>query len=209
MAQGDQADFVSRLQLALPLRWFPDDAPVLGGTLSGLAAAWAVVWNNLQFVIAQTRIATATGEWLDAAAQDFFAGRILRYAGQSDAAFRTRILAELLRPRGTRSALQQALQELVGQAPGLFEPTNLRDTGAYGTGSVSRGLFYAVPAAPALAVSASAAGPGGYGNAGLALQVLITTPPPEDGVDISLADVQEGAADVMPCGGIAWIDIVF
>ena len=58
---GDASDMQRRLKLALPLRWFPDSAPILEALLSGLASVWAGLYSTLNFVQLQTRIATATG----------------------------------------------------------------------------------------------------------------------------------------------------
>ena len=76
---GDQADMAARLRAALPGRWFGDAAPVLDGVLAGIGAIWAAVHTQLQAAISQTRIATATGPFLDMIALDFF-GRRLRQA---------------------------------------------------------------------------------------------------------------------------------
>lgn len=203
MATGDAEDFRARLRLALPLRWFPDAAaggsPVLDGVLSGLAAAWVVVWDNLRFVIAQTRVRTATGEWLDAIAADFLPGHMRRLAGEADDAFRARILAELLRARATRAALAAALGEVTGAAPALFEPVDVRDTGGWGGGGVAAGLFYgARGAALSARPGAGVAGQGGWASAGAVFQVLVDAGVPDAGT-------RTAAAGVMPCAGIAWL----
>ena len=75
---GDQQDILARLRTVLPARWFPDDAPVLDGLLNGLASGWSFAYQQLQYVKAQTRIATATDVWLDIIALDFFGGRLVR-----------------------------------------------------------------------------------------------------------------------------------
>ena len=120
-----------RLRTVLPARWFPDDTPVLDGLLSGLAAGWSWAYQQLQYVKAQTRIATATGIWLDIVALDFFGHRLVRRAGQSDTAFRNRIQRELFRERGTRAAIISVLQDLTGRPPFVFEPARSTDTGGY------------------------------------------------------------------------------
>ena len=90
---GDQQDMMARLRTVLPTRWFPDSAPVLDGLLSGLASGWSWAYQQLQYVQAQTRIATATDVWLDIIANDYFGGRLGRRAGQSDGAAATRLVA--------------------------------------------------------------------------------------------------------------------
>jgi hypothetical protein len=102
---GDQQDMLTRLRTVLPTRWFPDHAPVLDGLLNGLASGWGWAYQLLQYVKAQTRIATATDVWLDIVAHDFFGSRLSRRPGQSDTAFRSRIQREIFRERGTRGAI--------------------------------------------------------------------------------------------------------
>ena len=68
----------------------PTRVPVLDGVLSGLAAGWAWLYGLLGFVMAQTRIATATGVWLDMIARDCFGTRLSRRGAQADDAFRAR-----------------------------------------------------------------------------------------------------------------------
>ena len=128
---GDQQDMLARLRTVLPTRWFPDSAPVLDGLLSGLASGWSWAYQQLQYVKAQTRIATATDIWLDIIANDFFGSRLARRTGQSDEAFRSRIQRELFRERGTRGAIIAVLQDLTGRAPLVFEPARSTDTGGY------------------------------------------------------------------------------
>lgn len=128
---GDQQDILGRLRAVLPLRWFPDRAPVLDALLRGLASGWSSVNQQLQYVRAQTRIATATDIWLDIIAQDYFGSRLRRRAGQGDAAFRAAIHREVFRERGTRAAIVSVLQDLTGRQPQIFEPAQPSDTGGY------------------------------------------------------------------------------
>lgn len=129
---GSAADIGGRLRAALPLHWFADDAPVLGAVLSGFGAVWARIYDMLQTVRRQSRIGTADGAMLDMIAGDFFGTRLVRRAGQGDAAFRAAILRELLRERATRAGLVGALSDLTGNAPRIFEPSRPADTGAWG-----------------------------------------------------------------------------
>ena len=69
---GDAGDFVSRLKLALPTRWFPDSTPILDTLLSGLAVAWSALYGLIVVVRQQSRIATMSGTFLDLASSDFF-----------------------------------------------------------------------------------------------------------------------------------------
>jgi len=62
----------ARIRAVLPLRWFPDESPVLDTILTGLASGWIQLFNLLDYIRAQTRVATATDAWLDLIAADFF-----------------------------------------------------------------------------------------------------------------------------------------
>lgn len=128
---GDQADMVTRLRAALPGRWFGDTAPVLDAVLAGIGAIWAALHAQLEAAVIQTRIATATGAFIDMIALDFFGRRIRRRTAEADTPFRTRILREMSREHGTRHALITALTDLTGRAPDLFEPARPADTGAW------------------------------------------------------------------------------
>ncbi|GEP00624.1 hypothetical protein [Methylobacterium haplocladii] len=136
MAVGDADDMLARLRTLLP-PWFPDEAPILDGLLGGIAALLAFVHGLIAYAKAQTRIATATGGWLDLIAFDFFGLRFLRRAAETDDAFRPRILRELLRPRATREAIRRALVDLTGREPVLQELWNPGDCGGYGIGAIA------------------------------------------------------------------------
>lgn len=129
---GDQSDIIGRLRALLPARWFPDQAPVLNTVLAGLGSAWAWLYSMVQFARAQTRIATATDVWLDMISSDLFGDTLGRRVAESDASFRQRIQAEVLRPRGTREAMMKLLVDLSGRSPKIFEPARPTDTGGYG-----------------------------------------------------------------------------
>jgi hypothetical protein len=158
---GDQTDMVARLKAVLPRGWFADDTPLLDGVLAGLGCGWAWLYQSLQYVITQTRIATASDVWLDVIARDYFGRRLVRTPGQADGPFRQRILAELLRERGTRAAIVSVLEDLTGRSPVVFEPARATDTGAYGTTAGGwSGLAYGAA--------------GGWGSLILPFQVFVT-----------------------------------
>jgi len=158
---GDQQDMMSRLRDALPLRWFPDNTPVLDAVLKGLGSAWACLYDLIQYVRVQARIETAQGIWLDVAARDFFGARVRRSTVQGDERFRLRIRQELVRERGTRQALQLSIVDLTGRPPRLFEPANPMDTGGYGgCAGVGGGVAYGKA--------------GGWGNLNLPFQCFVT-----------------------------------
>jgi hypothetical protein len=129
---GDQSNILGRLKALLPFRWFPDSTPVLDALLSSAAWALSQVYSLIQYAKLQTRIATATDGFLDLISFDFFGNNLLRNLGELDAAFRTRILATLLRPKATRPGMIAVLTALTGRAPIIFEPARPLDTGAYG-----------------------------------------------------------------------------
>jgi hypothetical protein len=220
---GDQHDMLSRLRSALPTRWFPDEAPILNGLLSGLASAWSWVYDLLQYVKAQTRIGTATGIWLDMIAQDYFGARVARRTGQSDTEFRNRIRRELFRERGTREAIVSALQDLTGRTPRVFEPGRTTDTGRYHSlNGAGGGVAYCVaggwgslglpfqcfisayrPTGSGIAMVAGWRGPSGaYGEGAIEYASLAMV---QD--QITDSDIYTAIADVMPAATIGWTRI--
>lgn len=225
---GDPADILTRLKAALPSRWFANETPVLDGMLAGLASGWAWVYSLLSYATAQTRIATATGFWLDIIARDFFGGRLHRRAGEPDGGFRHRILSALLREHGTRGAVIAALTDLTDRVPQVFEPARPADTGSYGSLTASAGGL-----AWGLA--------GGWGNLSLPFQCFITAyRPTGSGIasvtgwgggsstpgigaygvgaieyaslamiqgQVTDTDIYRAIADVMPVAAIGWTQI--
>src|ERR1700710_1612459 len=129
---GDFADIVSRLSLVLPKHWFPAQSPNVNAVLTGIAAPWAWLYDLITYVIKQTRIGTATDDWLDLVAFDYFGRRLARKPDELDPSYRSRIKAALLRDGATRTAVSSALEALTGTRPDIFEPANCMDTGCYG-----------------------------------------------------------------------------
>ena len=220
---GDQQDMLSRLRTALPTRWFPDEAPILTGLLDGLASAWSWAHDLLQYVAAQTRIATASDIWLDIIAQDYFGSRVTRRAGQGDDVFRDHIRRELFRERGTREAVVSVLQDLTGRAPGVFEPGRTTDTGGYtslngGGGGIAYGAaggwgslalpfqcFITAyrPTGSGIAVVAGWGGPAGaYGQGAIEYASLAMVQG-----QVTDSDIYAAVADVLPVAAICWIRI--
>jgi hypothetical protein len=215
---GDQSDMLGRLKAVLPLRWFADSTPVLDGVLSGLSWAWAWVYSFMIYVESQTRIATATDVWLDVISSDFFGTHLQRRTGQSDDAFRLLIQSNLLSEHGTRRAIVNAVEDLTGRTPTIFEPMLSTDTGGYSRGGIGYGAaggwgnmslpfqcFVTAyrPSGSGIAVVSGWGGPvGAYGigaieYAGLAMvQGQVTD-----------SDIMAAIADVMPVAAIAWTRI--
>ncbi len=131
MAIGNPGDQLRRLKALVPKRWFGDTSPLLNAVLGGIAAVMARAYGQLTYVTAQTRIATASDQWLDAIGSDFLGNALPRRVSEPDAAYRPRIERELFRERATRHGLIAAVTDFTGLPPSVFEPWNVRDAGAY------------------------------------------------------------------------------
>jgi hypothetical protein len=162
MATGDQDDMLGRLLTVVPARWFPALSPVLTALLSGLAAGWAAMYAQIAYLVLQTRVATATGSWLDGVSWDFFGGMLPRLVNETDAQFSLRIRQNFFAPKVTRAAVAAALFNLTGREPWIFEPRNTSDSGGYG--SITH---------PKLGGSRGYSVAGGYGNLLLPFQEFI------------------------------------
>jgi hypothetical protein len=127
------SDIFQRIKRTLPGRWFGENTPILDAVLLSLSTGWVGLFSLLNYAAAQTRISTASGDWLDLIAADYFRYRIRRRLRESDASYRIRIHDELIRDRCTRASIYDLLLELTGRAPYIFEPTNPGDTGSYGS----------------------------------------------------------------------------
>ena len=127
-----------RIKAVLP-PWFGDDTPILDAVLAGFGAIWSPVYALWSYLVQQTRIATASGFWLDLIAADFFGAALPRRPAEGDDAFRARIRRELFRARATRAAVIEVLTNLTGKTPAVFEPRRPADTGGYAAGGVGYG----------------------------------------------------------------------
>jgi hypothetical protein len=211
-----QQDIAVRLRAVIPARWFPDDAPVLDTVLTGLSCVWATLFQMLDTVRAQTRIATATGSGLDLVAFDFFGPRLQRRPQQSDTSLRDAIRRELLRERATRPALAALLTELSSQPPRIFEPSRPADTGAWcvatGYGLAGAWGSLALPYQCFIDIT-PAAGPGlarvaGWNaGAGWGVGPIEYAGPDMLQGQASSAEINRAIAAVMPAGAIAWVRI--
>lgn len=217
---GTQTDFVERFNSTLPKTWFGDSFPILAALIAGMSKAWAGLYTLFFYVHLQSRIQTATDGWLDLIAGDFFGTRIARKANQSDASFRTVILANLLREQTTRAALIRILTELTGRVPVVIEPQRPADCGAYGVPTSGYGVagYYGSQLLPSQAfviafrpASAGIPNIAGYGNSPAAYGV-----PSQGGMYATLTSVQGGVTDadilaaiasVKPAGTVIWTAI--
>ncbi len=215
---SDTNDMLRRLKAALPRRWFADNTPLLDGLLTGLASTWVWLYQALAYTKRQTRLGTATDQFLDLISDDFLGTALPRRTAEPDAAFRTRISRELLRERNTRSAIASALGDLTGRAPTIFEPARPTDTGCYngplgygvagGWGSLLLPFQCFVtayrPSGSGIAYVAGYGQPtGSYG--GGALQYASLSMLTGEIVD---ADITNAIAHVMPVSTIAWTRIL-
>jgi hypothetical protein len=133
---GDPADLAARFRGLVPSSWFDQSAPVNNIVVSGAAAPLSWSYAFYLYVLKQSRIATATGGWLDIIAWDFFGPHFRRLPGEVDASFSARIRKEILRPRNTRSAILQMLLDLTGNTATVQEPWNPQDWGGYGVATM-------------------------------------------------------------------------
>ncbi|HEX7854428.1 MAG TPA: hypothetical protein VF503_12105 [Sphingobium sp.] len=215
---GDTEDILTRIKALLP-RWFGDDSAILDALLYGPAMVLAFLYSLYAYAKLQTRILTATDGWLDMIAADFFGDALLRKPGQSDASYRARILANLLRERATRQAIINVLTELTGRAPVVIEATRPTDTGAYGVGYAGYGVAgaYGSLQLPYQAfvtafrptntgvqnVAGYGSGPGGYQQGG---QLEYASLDMIEG-NITDADIYAAIDAVAPVGTIIWTRI--
>jgi hypothetical protein len=215
---GDVRDMLARLKLVLPARWFADTTPVLDAVLSAFAAGWSGMYDLLQSVRLQSRLATASGIFLDMAAADYLGSDLPRRAGEADSSYSARIRANLLEPRATRAGVAQALLNLTGRAPIIFEPLNATDTGGYNSFTLGYGLaggygcaslpyqFFVTAfrpnATPVSHAGGYNAGPGGFGMAPMFYAQAAGL-----GGAATDAEIRGAIAAVLPTTAIAWTKI--
>lgn len=139
MAIGDNTDMWGRLKNLLPAGWFGDNNPIRDALLWGYANALAWGYTLYLYAKDQTRIKSASDGWLDLIGLDFFGNNLVRYANQTDASYRNRILINIFRERTTRPAMEKVLYDLTGRWPVIIEPARPADVGSYGAAvAVSR-----------------------------------------------------------------------
>jgi hypothetical protein len=113
---------------------FASTTPVLDGVLAAISSSCAWIYGLIQYVGAQSRLATASGSWLDARAQDYLGTRLPRLGGEGDAAYSLRVRKEIVRERVTRRGLIQLITDVTGYPPeSICEPNNPPDCGGWDT----------------------------------------------------------------------------
>jgi hypothetical protein len=225
--QGDLADIVARLRATLPKRWFGDAAPNANAFLAGLANPAVWLFDFIKYLLAQTRLSTASNLWLDLSALDYFGGNLKRWPTESDDSFRSRIRARLFRSAATRPAMISALTLLSGKAPIIFEPTRVEDTGSYGS----------LTSGPNMIATMAYGQLGAWGNLHLPNQVFLTVYRPATPVvsnlsgydcsyagygtgplsyvdlgtlvgDVSDAEIQQTIVELLPVNATAWLRLI-
>jgi hypothetical protein len=164
MATGDVNDFIGRIKSVLPRGWFPaapsagqaTQTPVLDALLTGISTMWAWLYSLVMYAFLQVRISTATDIFLDLISMDYFGTGLPRNPNEADAAFATRIKANLFPALQTRAAIIAGLTNLTGRAPTIFMPADTGDAGGYNTGAFAYNTA------------------GGYGSLALPAQFFVT-----------------------------------
>jgi hypothetical protein len=225
---GSLTDLISRLWAVLPKRWFAEQSPNLEALLTGIATPGVGLYNLITYVISQTRLMTATDDWLDLISNDYFGFNLARKSNEGDSPYRSRIQAALRREAATRSAVSDGLADLIGIQPVIFEPANCADAGSYGVmdgnlqipstgmaygqvggwGSLALPLQFFVtairPATPGLGMLAGYGTPnGGYGRGAISYVDLSVLPG-----HVSDADIQATLCSLLPVNAVAWLRII-
>lgn len=161
---GEADDIIRRVKLLLPKGWWNDVAPIRDAIIGGIADTSEWAYSLITYAKKQTRVAWATDLWLDIIAKDYFRFEFPRRINEADEGFRERIQKELIRERVTRKGMNDALVDLTGKQPVIFEPWNTGDTGVWDYGNF------------ALDIS------GGWGDTILPAQSFVNVIPPGAGI---------------------------
>lgn len=217
MATGDQSNMLTRLMRQMP-PWFSSASTVINAVLAGAAGALTTIYGLWAYLVAQTRLATCSGGFLDMFAQDYFGATLVRRQGQSDAALRARISALLFAEKNTRNGMIKALTILTGHAPVIREAMIPSDTGGYrvaGFGYRAAGAYGSMRMGaqclitvyrPTGIISRNLpgyrTGPAGYRAAGSAYGTMSGR-----ATGITDQDILDTINAVKPAGVICWVNI--
>ena len=120
---------LQRLLNALPTNWFPKGTADENGNvyrivaqMAGTSAVYNQIYDQLEFLIAQSRIQTQTDGFLDLTSEGFFGSALRRKGGESDPNYSARIIANFFRPQGTYEAMVEVLTDLTGNVPIITRP---------------------------------------------------------------------------------------
>jgi hypothetical protein len=161
---GGADDIIRRVKLLMPKGWWNDAAPIRDAIIGGLSDVSAWCYSLIVYAKKQTRVASATDLWLDILSKDYFRFELPRRVNEQDEAFRTRIQKELIRERVTRKGMNDALTDLTGKTPYIFEPWNTGDAGAWDVGTFALDIA------------------GGWGDTCLPAQSFVNVIPPGAGI---------------------------
>jgi hypothetical protein len=192
----DPVDFIGRLWRLLPIGWFPAMAPRLAAVLQAPALMFSVIYGMSVFAKAQQRVASASGAFLDLAAQDFFGNTLPRLQYEFDPAYAARIRHSLTAPRGTYNGMVSMLQQLTGNSPTILQPNSVGQTGGWAT----QGDPDAGGGAFAFYDEAGTGGAGLWGSMALQCQVFITIEAPLTGY-YSFANQGGMSTEAAPAAG--------
>lgn len=133
--QRSQESWTEALIADFPYSWVSDEAKMSGGVFFAVMSAFAanLVILNEQVVYAwkACRIQTAEDAALDTCAEDYFGDELPREAGETDAAYRIRILASLLLEKVTEQGISNIIFMLTGNRPRMIKPWVAGCTGGY------------------------------------------------------------------------------
>jgi hypothetical protein len=189
----DQTDYTGRLLRLLPAGWFPAVAPRVLAVLQAPALMFSLAYGMIIFAKAQQRVASASGAFLDLAAQDYFGRTFPRLEYELDPAYAKRIRYNLTAPRGTYNGMTSMLEQLTGNSPVIFQPNDVVQTGGWATQSNAEaggGVF-------AFYDAAGEGGAGLWGSMALPCQIFITITAPLTGY-YSFADLGGVSTQNMP-----------
>ena len=137
----DQNGFEQRIKNLLPTTWFPNSSqndlsstPILDNFVSSLSTQFVFSWQQIYYVAQQARISTATDILLDTVAIDFLGPTFTRRSNENDVSFRSRIKANLLNKKLTRTAIIDGIKQYVGSEPSIVEPQRPVDLACAGYG---------------------------------------------------------------------------
>lgn len=212
---GDPPDMLARLRALLPRGWFPTIAPLLTGVVAGAAQSLSDTFGQITYATLQTRLVTATADWLDARLFDFLGSRVLRRLNEPDATWSLRGRKEIIRPRVTRAAVIEAITDL-GATATVIEPWNTGDCGGWDTPALAWDtagcwgdtnlpfqMFIQI-GRPSTAGTVLGAGGWDVGAAGWDTPVLAWSESDAQGA-VTDAEIYQAVADTMPAGTTAWV----
>jgi hypothetical protein len=143
----------------LPLNWFGANALVKKddqfddgtravkksgaayATVKGFAKLDATIYEQLDTINNQFGLTNATGDQVEAIVADFFDDKLPRFAGETDAAYKSRFVTRLLSPTGTRQGMSDAILRMLGTAPIIKELAEASLTGCWSDWSNAANVY--------------------------------------------------------------------